>query len=86
MGNMVVLGDKGDHPGEMISASGSFSTPAGTPCVEGDLFRCELRGHGVTEVDAVGHSPSCNGKKLLKTGATARCGCIITGTGSVNVS
>lgn len=80
MSKIVRLGDTSDHGGEMISA-GSTVLVNGIPmCVNGDMHRCPIRGHGITPVTGTASYKSSN-KNGVKTGDSAGCGAVII-TGS----
>lgn len=86
MGKMVLLGDTGSHAGQMISASSTFEVDHSKVCLEGDLYQCDVRGHGVTSVHSHTSGPTCDGKQILHTGAVAECGCVLIGTASVEIN
>jgi len=86
MPKMVLLGDTGSHPGHMVSASSTFRINDTPVCLEGDLYYCELRGHGTTPVKSPAAGPVCQGRNILYTGATAECGCVIVGTAPVDIA
>ena len=80
MAKIVRLGDASSHGGVMISA-GSTVLVTGIPmCVDQDMHRCPIKGHGVTPVTGTASFRS-EGKRGVKTGDVAGCGAVIT-TGS----
>jgi len=90
MKNVVLLGDSGSHPGSMITASGGVKNGSKSVCIDGDIFDCKARWpddrpHGPQPVYSnYGHA-KMNGKGILTTGATAVCGCVVTGSGSFKI-
>lgn len=84
MAKIVRLGDTSDHGGVMISA-GSTVLVNGIPmCVDQDMHRCPIKGHGVTPVTGTASFRSGD-KRGVKTGDIAGCGAVIN-TGSENSS
>lgn len=61
----------------MVSASGLFVVNGKTQCVDGDIHRCPIRGHGDTPVSS-SYSATSNGKSITLVGDKAGCGATIT--------
>lgn len=80
---VVRLGDKSDHDGMMVTASGTITVDNKLVCVDGDLHDCPKRGHGKTPVKATGQA-FAGGRRIIVVGDVAECGAIIT-AGSLTV-
>ena len=77
MPQFVRLGDTSDHGGEMISATATIMINGIEVCVDQDIHRCPIPGHGDTAVTGTA-GPMNNGKRYIKTGDQAGCGATIT--------
>lgn len=83
MTNSVVMGDPTSHGGAVISATGTFMTDKGNVATIGDLVSCPIKGHGTTPIVFTPGNVFNGGKQVAFTGASAGCGCTITGSGSL---
>lgn len=90
MKKVVLLGDGGSHPGQMITATGSVKNNGVAVCLDGDLFDCQERWpngnpHGVQPVYANYGHLKITGKSVLTTGSTAACGCVVAGSSTFQI-
>lgn len=51
---IVLLGDKTDHGGVVISASSSFTSKGSKMALIGDVAACPQKGHGITPINPDG--------------------------------
>lgn len=81
MANIAKMGDRSDHGGVIISASGGFTVDGVAGAVSGDQHQCPIQGHGVTTISSTS-SAVASGKSIVRSGDKAGCGASIIGTGS----
>jgi len=78
------LGDKSDHNGTIVTATGLASANGINIAVDGDLHSCPIHGHGTTALTSIVSDVTSDGKGIITIGATAGCGAVIN-TGSPDV-
>ena len=86
MGQVVRIGDRSDHGGVMVSASGGFTVDGVDGCVSGDLHQCPIRNHNTTPVSSTGTATGASGRGIVRTGDRAGCGATLIGQGSTDSS
>lgn len=79
---IITLGDPGDHPGNMVTASGSATAGGRKICVKGDIFECHR--HGRVPVLFPKSKVNCAGIQILTEGDVTDCGCSLIAT--VNIT
>lgn len=82
----IVLGDKTDHGGVVISASGTTSTGnKGIACV-GDRVTCPKTGHGETTIVTGDPTVIIDGRAAARHGDKTACGATLLSTQGVTGS
>lgn len=71
---MIVLGDKTDHGGEVIEASGVTDTHGKRIARVGDKVSCPKKGHGTTEIVTGDLTMVIDGKAVAYHGCKTSCG------------
>jgi uncharacterized Zn-binding protein involved in type VI secretion len=71
---MIVLGDKTDHGGEVIEASGVTDTHGKRIARVGDKVYCPKKGHGTTEIVTGDTTMIMDGKAVAYHGCKTSCG------------
>lgn len=71
---MIVLGDKTDHGGEVIEASGVTDTHGKRIARVGDKVVCPKKGHGTTEIVTGDLTMIMDGKAVAYHGCKTSCG------------
>lgn len=74
---MIVLGDKTDHGGEVIEASGVTDTHGKRIARVGDKVQCPKKGHGTTEIVTGDLSMLIDGKAVAYHGCRTSCGAML---------
>lgn len=81
----IVLGDKTDHGGEVIEASGVTDTHGKRLARVGDKVSCPKKGHGGTTVIASGDPTMVvDGKAAARHGDKTACGATLISSQSVS--
>lgn len=80
---MIVLGDKTDHGGEVIEASGVTDTHGKRIARVGDKVQCPKKGHGTTEIVAGDITMLIDGKAVAYHGCKTSCGAMLISGQSV---
>ncbi|QXX83255.1 MULTISPECIES: PAAR domain-containing protein [Providencia] len=75
--SIVILGDKTNHGGTVISATSEFIINGIKAAKVGDLVNCPKKGHGVNKIIDGDPSITCNGIPLAVTGSHTECGCTL---------
>lgn len=70
----IVLGDKTDHGGEVIEASGVTDTHGKRIARVGDKVKCPKKGHGTTEIVSGDLTMLIDGKAAARHGDQTSCG------------
>jgi uncharacterized Zn-binding protein involved in type VI secretion len=70
----IVLGDKTNHGGEVIEASGVSETHGKRLARVGDKVTCPKRGHGTTEIVTGDPTMIIDGKAAARDGDKTACG------------
>jgi uncharacterized Zn-binding protein involved in type VI secretion len=71
---IIVLGDKTDHGGEVIEASGVTDTHGRRIARVGDKVHCPKKGHGTVEIVAGDNTMIIDGKAVAYHGCKTSCG------------
>jgi uncharacterized Zn-binding protein involved in type VI secretion len=71
---MIVLGDKTDHGGDVIEASGVTDTHGKRIARVGDKVSCPKKGHGTTEIVTGDLTMVIDGKAVAYHGCKTSCG------------
>jgi uncharacterized Zn-binding protein involved in type VI secretion len=79
----IVLGDKTDHGGEVIEASGVSGTHGKGIARVGDKVTCPKRGHGTTVIATGDPTMIIDGKAAARHGDKTACGAVLISTQSV---
>ena len=79
----IVLGDKTDHGGEVIEASGVSGTHGKGIARVGDKVTCPKRGHGTTVITTGDPTMIIDGKAAARHGDKTACGAVLISTQSV---
>ncbi len=80
----IVLGDKTDHGGEVIEASGATETHGKRIARVGDKVTCPKRGHGGTTVIVSGDpSMIIDGQPAARHGDKTACGALLISSQAV---
>lgn len=74
---LIVLGDKTDHGGEVIEASGVTDTHGRCIARIGDKVQCPKKGHGTTEIVDGDPTFVIDGKGAAYHGCRTSCGAIL---------
>lgn len=81
----IVLGDKTDHGGEVIEASGVTDTHGKRLARVGDKVSCPKRGHGgTTEIVSGDPTMVIDGKAAARHGDKTACGATLISSQSVS--
>jgi uncharacterized Zn-binding protein involved in type VI secretion len=81
----IVLGDKTDHGGEVIEASGVSDTHGKRLARVGDKVSCPKRGHGgTTEIVSGDLTMIIDGKAAARHGDKTACGATLISSQSVS--
>ncbi len=81
----IVLGDKTDHGGEVIEASGVTDTHGKRLARVGDKVSCPKRGHGgTTEIVSGDLTMIIDGKAAARHGDKTACGATLISSQSVS--
>lgn len=80
---LVHINDTSDHGGYMITANGTVRAEGLRLCIEGDIHRCPLFGHGDTVVHTSTTRIRTNRKGMIRDGDYAECGARIIGSGRI---
>ena len=80
----IVLGDKTDHGGEVIEASGATDTHGKGLARVGDKVSCPKRGHRSTEIVTGDPTMIIDGKAAARHGDQTSCGAKLISTQSVS--
>ena len=79
----IVLGDKTDHGGEVIEASGVSGTHGKGIARVGDKVTCPKRGHGTTVIVTGDPTMIIDGKAAARHGDKTACGAVLISTQAV---
>jgi len=79
----IVLGDKTDHGGEVIEASGVSGTHGKGIARVGDKVTCPKRGHGTTVIATGDPTMIIDGKAAARHGDKTACGAVLISTQAV---
>jgi len=79
----IVLGDKTDHGGEVIEASGVSDTHGKGFARVGDKVTCPKRGHGTTVIVTGDPTMIIDGKAAARHGDKTACGAMLISTQAV---
>lgn len=80
----IVLGDKTDHGGEVIEASGVSGTHGKGIARVGDKVTCPKRGHGTTVIATGDPTMIIDGKAAARHGDKTACGAVLISTQAVS--
>lgn len=80
---MIVLGDKTDHGGEVIEASGVTDTHGKRIARVGDKVQCPKKGHGTTIITTGDNTMLIDGKAAAYHGCKTSCGATLISSQSV---
>ena len=80
---IIVLGDKTDHGGEVIEASGFTDTHGKKMARVGDKVYCPKKGHGITEIVTGDLSFVIDGKAAAYHGCKTSCGATVLSSQAV---
>jgi uncharacterized Zn-binding protein involved in type VI secretion len=80
---MIVLGDKTDHGGEVIEASGVTDTHGKRIARVGDKVTCPKKGHGTNEIVTGDLTMVIDGKAVAYHGCKTACGAMLISGQSV---
>lgn len=83
---MIVLGDKTDHGGEVISASGVTDTYGKCIARVGDMVTCPKKGHGTCEIVTGDHTMIIDGKPVARHGDKTACGATLIASQSLTTT
>lgn len=80
----IVLGDKTDHGGEVIEASGATETHGKRLARVGDKVTCPKKGHGTTEIVTGDPTMIIDGKAAARHGDKTACGATLISSQSLS--
>ena len=80
---MIVLGDKTDHGGEVIEASGMTDTHGKRIARVGDKVQCPKKGHGTTVIASGDLTMVIDGKAVAYHGCKTSCGATLISSQAV---
>lgn len=80
----IVLGDKTDHGGEVIAASGVSDTHGKRLARVGDKVTCPKKGHGTGEIVTGDPTMIIDGKAAARHGDQTSCGAKLISSQSVS--
>jgi uncharacterized Zn-binding protein involved in type VI secretion len=80
----IVLGDKTDHGGEVIEASGVTDTHGKRLARVGDKVTCPKKGHGTTEIVSGDLTMIIDGKAAARHGDKTACGATLLSSQTVS--
>lgn len=80
---MIVLGDRTDHGGEVIEASGVTDTHGKRIARVGDKISCPKKGHGITVITTGDNTMVIDGKPVAYHGCKTSCGATLISSQSV---
>ena len=80
---MIVLGDKTDHGGEVIEASGVTDTHGKQIARVGDKVYCPKKGHGTTVITTGDNTMIIDGKAVSYHGCKTSCGATLISSQAV---
>lgn len=80
---MIVLGDKTDHGGEVIEASGVTDTHGKRIARVGDKVQCPKKGHGTTTIITGDNTMTIDGRAVAYHGCKTSCGATLISSQSV---
>ncbi len=80
----IVLGDKTDHGGEVIEASGVTDTHGKRLARVGDKVSCPKKGHGTTVITTGDATMIIDGKAAARHGDQTSCGAKLISSQSVS--
>lgn len=81
---IIVLGDKTDHGGQVIEASGFTDTHGKKMARVGDKVHCPKKGHGITEIVTGDISFVIDGKAVAYHGCKTSCGAMLISSQAVS--
>jgi uncharacterized Zn-binding protein involved in type VI secretion len=79
----IVLGDKTDHGGEVIEASGVTETHGKRIARVGDKVTCPKKNHGTCEIVSGDNTMTIDGKAAARHGDKTACGAMLLSSQSV---
>ncbi len=80
----IVLGDKTDHGGEVIEASGATETHGKRMARVGDKVTCPKKGHSTTEIVTGDPTMIIDGKAAARHGDKTACGATLISSQSLS--
>ncbi|HZE90177.1 MAG TPA: PAAR domain-containing protein [Rhizobacter sp.] len=80
----IVLGDKTDHGGEVIEASGVTDSHGKGLARVGDKVSCPKRGHGTTAIASGDPTMVIDGKAAARHGDKTECGATLISSQAVS--
>jgi uncharacterized Zn-binding protein involved in type VI secretion len=80
----IVLGDKTDHGGEVIEASGVTDTHGKRLARVGDKVSCPKKGHGTTAIVSGDLTMVVDGQAVARHGDKTSCGATLISSQSVS--
>jgi uncharacterized Zn-binding protein involved in type VI secretion len=80
----IVLGDKTDHGGEVIEASGATETHGKRIARVGDKVTCPKKGHSTSEIVTGDPSMIIDGKAAARHGDKTACGATLISSQSLS--
>lgn len=83
MPEMIVLGDKTDHGGEVIEASGVTDTRGKQIARVGDKVSCPKKGHGITVITTGDITMVIDGRAVAYHGCKTSCGAMLISSQAV---
>lgn len=75
--NVVRLGDKTTHGGQVITASSSTIIEGKPAALLGDIVSCPYKGHGDNKIISGASTCFSDGKPMVLDDARCECGCRI---------
>jgi len=81
---MIVLGDKTDHGGEVIEASGVTDTHGKGIARVGDKVYCPKKGHGTTVITTGDNTMIIDGRAVAYHGCKTSCGATLISSQAVS--
>jgi len=81
---MIVLGDKTDHGGEVIEASGVTDTHGKQIARVGDKVHCPKKGHGITVITTGDNTMIIDGRAVAYHGCKTSCGATLVSSQAVS--
>lgn len=75
--NIILLGDKTNHGGQVISATSNIIINGKRAARVGDMVSCPKKGHGKNPIIEGASNFTCNGIAIATDGCRSDCGCYL---------